>query len=89
MKERENKRQIIVRFVKYKKPNGTEGGNIGRSTITLVENAEEKIKDQEYWNDPKLWNKLRDWCLGKEGVKLGKATKTVTVNILVTDGEKE
>ena len=84
MTTRENRRQIIIRFVKYKQPNGTEGGSIGRSTITLVEDAETKTEGQEYWNDPALWQKLKDWCLEKEDVKIGKASKTVTLNVLIT-----
>ncbi len=82
MKERDNKRQIIFRFVKYKKPNGTSGGSIGRSTLTLVEKTEDGVC---WFNDSKLWEKLKDWNLNRKGVKFGKATKTITVNVLVTE----
>lgn len=72
---RENPRQIILRFVKYKQPNGTTM-KTSRSTLVLVEEGLFNIN---------LWNKLRDWCLNEKGVEFGKATKTVTVNVLVIE----
>ncbi len=48
-----------------------------RSTVTLLEKG--------WYKNTELLNKLRDWCLEKEGVEFGKAEKTVTVNVLVTD----
>lgn len=86
MKERENKRQIILKFVHYRQPNGTTM-KMSRSTLTLVE-EKRSPRDKLFWNNPRLWAKLRDWCLEKEGVEFGKATKTVTMNVLVT-GDSE
>ena len=73
---KENKRQIIFRFIRYKTPDGTKQGTIGRSTMSILK------KDL---HDPQLWEQLEDWALKKRNVEIGKATRVVTVNVFVTD----